>query len=1077
MRLWRRNDIKLTSLNRSSRLLSTAGMLALCAFMTLSQPAQAEGPPVRIGKHAAYTRVVFDWEKNVGWRADHQGKKIDIIFDSPEHIDLSPLKSAGPLIEDAKIIDDPALKGQAVHVQINVADGVTLRKSVIGPHVVLDIYKAGAELPSGLAVNQPPASTPEKTAAPAVPPAQVPAEAHEPPIALAPSVEKQPAEEKHAEEAQAPPAAPPQPLPEKEAQPVAAPPIFDKPELTMEERAIEAMRDEPETVAEPKPASETKKELPGPQTAGQEDTVVSVSSITPVNLAVFERARKLWVVVNAENAGTQPRVRGPFLDKLGPGQETKLPGATAYIYDMPKGLTVRVSGNNLKWDIALNDWPAPQPSELTGIPAQTDPDNGKVYLPVPFGKDSAVIKAQDPFAGDTLLIVPAQRAGQTISIAKELTDLQVLPAWQGLVVRPLRDSVEIVNTPLGKQVTAEGGLLASPDQGQSTLNIADAEDSYDDTPVNRIFDLANWNMGGIEKFEENRHALETELGGTQDKVDRTALFIKLAQLYFANGFGPEALGVLDLAVTEDPDLEKNLDFIALRGATMALAGRYEEALADLSIKELENEPEALLWRGYAASSVELWREAYEVFPQDLRLLSTYPDKLAIPVALYMAEAHLRAGDVKTAKRLLNALQKQKRNFAPNQTAALQYLMGEAYRQEGDYEQTMKQWEPLTKSNDRLYRAKASLALAALKLEQKKATPKEVTEELERLRYAWRGDAIEAQTMHRLGRLLIAQDRFIEGFSMLRDAASLKVRTANSKAIAEDMTRAFADLYVSGKADKLSPLEALAIYNEFSELTPVGPEGDKAIQNLAERLVQIDLLDRAAKLLEHQLEYRLSGKDAIAVGSRLAAIELLDNNPDAALKALDRSEYAGMDPATAADRKLLRARAWSQKGDAAQALSWLQGLNDERANNLRVDIYWQDKNWNAAAGILQTMLDAENAKAPPPPTEGQDPKTLTPRQSELVLNLAVAYKLGGQAEALAKLRDTYTDHFNKNGKGDIFRVVTRPPGRDTISDRDTMLELVSEVDMFGAFLDAYHAGGETAQSPAPATEPDKKNTGG
>lgn len=1062
MRLWRRNDIKLNPRNRPSRFLSAAGTLALCAFIAFSTAALAQSPPVRIGKHAAYTRVVFDWEKNVGWRADLQGRKIDIIFDSPEHIDLSALKDAGPLIENAQIVDDPALRGKAVHVQITVAEGVSLRKSSIGPHVVLDIYKPGATVPGG-------AQQPQTAAAPVAspPPAPPPASAtQEPPISLAPPA---------AEEKPAP--VPPAPLPEKEAQHVPAPPIFEKKELTREERAIEAMHDEDEAFAAPKPAAaESKKAPPGPQTAGQENTVITVSSITPVSLAVFERARKLWVVVSAENTGTPPRIHGPFLEKLGPGQQVGLKGATAFIYDMPQGLTVRVGGNNLKWDVALNDWPAPPPAELTAIQAQAEIDSGKIHLPVPFGKDAAVIEAQDPFAGDRLLIVPAQRPGQGIGLGRKMTDLEVLPAWQGLVVRPLRDGVKIDSTPAGKRVTAEGGLISSPDQSQGSLNIAEAEEGYDDAPVNRIFDLANWNMGGIKKFEENRHALEAEIGVTQDKIDRTALFIKLAQLYFSNGFGPEALGVLDLAAMENPDLEKNLDFIALRGATLALAGRYEEALADLSIKELENEPEALMWRGYAASSVELWREAYEVFPQDLRLLATYPDRLAIPLALYMAEAHLRAGDVKTAKRLLDALQKQKRSFAVNQAAALEYLTGEAHRQEGDFEQAIKQWEPLTKSNDRLYRAKASLALAALKLEKKKITPEEATEELERLRYAWRGDAIEAQTMHRLGRLLIAQDRYIDGFSMLRDAASLKVRTANSKAIAEDMTKAFSDLYVGGKADHLSPLEALAIYNEFSELTPVGPEGDKAIQNLAERLVQIDLLDRAAKLLEHQLEYRLSGKDAIAVGSRLAAIELLDNNPDAALRALDRSEYAGMDPQTAVERKMLRARAWSKKGDAAQALRWLEGLNDERADNLRVDIYWQDKNWNEAARILQSMLDAENAKTAAAETESQK---LTPRQSELVLNLAVAYKLGGQSAALARLRDAYAGHFNKNGKGDIFRVVTRPPGRDTISDRDTMLELVSEVDMFGAFLDAYRAGDETAQTPMPAeTAPGPaENTGG
>ena len=39
---------------------------------------------------------------------------------------------------------------------------------------------------------------------------------------------------------------------------------------------------------------------------------------------------------------------------------------------------------------------------------------------------------------------------------------------------------------------------------------------------------------------------------------------------------------------------------------------------------------------------------------------------------------------------------------------------------------------------------------------------------------------------------------------------------------------------------MSALDAVSIYDEFKELTPIGKEGDMFVQELAERLVDVDL---------------------------------------------------------------------------------------------------------------------------------------------------------------------------------------------------------------------------------------------
>ena len=82
---------------------------------------------------------------------------------------------------------------------------------------------------------------------------------------------------------------------------------------------------------------------------------------------------------------------------------------------------------------------------------------------------------------------------------------------------------------------------------------------------------------------------------------------------------------------------------------------------------------------------------------------------------------------------------------------------------------------------------------------------------------------------------------------------------------------------------------------------MGPQGDKLVQNLAERLVSADLLNRAANLLRHQVDHRLEGEEKLRTAIRLAAIHLINKKPQGAMDALgDAQDTLGV-LSNAADR--------------------------------------------------------------------------------------------------------------------------------------------------------------------------------
>jgi hypothetical protein len=293
---------------------------------------------------------------------------------------------------------------------------------------------------------------------------------------------------------------------------------------------------------------------------------------------------------------------------------------------------------------------------------------------------------------------------------------------------------------------------------------------------------------------------------------------------------------------------------------------------------------------------------------------------------------------------------------------------------------------------------------------------------------------------------------------MRHTISLFPNTKEAGEIAADLTRTFTDLFIHDGAAKMPPLEALALYEQYRELTPPGPDGDLIIRKLAERLVEIDLLDRAAQLLDHQVQYRLSGEEKARVGTRLAGIRLLDSSPEEAVAALDKSAVDNMPADLVEERKLLRARALSQIGQGGNAVQLLAADQSRNANLLRVDIAMRDKQWPAAAQALAELIG-------PPPAAGT---ALDPKVGGLVINRAIALSLAQDNTGLEALRRDFGPFMEKTKDANAFRLLTRPEEAVGLADAATIRSRMSEIDLFRDFLNSYRTARQEAATPASET---------
>src|ERR1700722_13487007 len=165
----------------------------------------------------------------------------------------------------------------------------------------------------------------------------------------------------------------------------------------------------------------------------------------------------------------------------------------------------------------------------------------------------------------------------------------------------------------------------------------------------------------------------------------------------------------------------------------------------------------------------------------------------------------------------------------------------------------------------------------------------------------------------MARLYIEEGRYRDSFYVMRSAVAAHPDSDMTRRIQEQAAATFETLFLADKGDALSAIDALALFYDFRELTPIGRRGDEMIRRLADRLVAVDLLDQAADLLQYQVDNRLQGAARAQVATRLAVIYLMNHKADRALATLRATRTAALTNDLRNQRLLLEARALSDMG--------------------------------------------------------------------------------------------------------------------------------------------------------------------
>ena len=803
--------------------------------------------------------------------------------------------------------------------------------------------------------------------------------------------------------------------------------------------AAQPVEPEPEPESRPDPVPENGAVPVQVRQSGQ-DLVLTFPWASLPGAAVFRRGEALWVVFDAAAELIDGEIAAAGSRHVEGYRSFSGADFTVLRLESPRATQADVRAAGAAWTVTLTD-AVDEPPRPVRMARETGYD-GPALLRFGLNGARSVRTVPDPVIGDELHVLTADGEKRGVITPRRFAEVSILASAHGVAVQSFADDLTFEVEPGGAVLTRPGGLALS--------RAADpAMGGGFDRPVTPGFlDLERWR--GEARFPDTRARLE------QAALDlETEPLLALARFHLAWSRAPEALALSKLAVNERGALDTTPELAALRGAANYMMGRYEAAEAALSHPELLDDPAAQPWRGLVAARREQWPEARRRFEEGRESVFFFDADWRARIRAWHAVAALETNDIGAVQPLVD--QARADSDDPQAQAVAAFASAGLAAAEGAVERAVAEYTALSRHAWEPIQARALLARTRLEVEEGLIEPDEAVDGLEALRYRWRGDTVEVQAAAMLGRVYADAGRFSEALSTMAAARARFPDSPVARRLSLEMETLFRDLFLHGRADRMDPLDALALWYEYYENVAVmGPDGLRMARRIAERLVEIDLLEPAGELLSHQVFERnitMTNLSRAQIAADLARVRLMDDRPEDALQAIESTRVARLPDDLVRDRRLLQARALSDLGRTDHALELVANDEGPDVERLRAEIAWEARNWADAGRRAEALLG----------DRWRDSAPLSAREAHDVLRAAIAYALAGERAGLERVEARYGRAMAGTGHAAAFSQVA---GRDAAPGDARLSALVSEL---GAFEDTDALMAGFRQEPAGSGE--------
>ncbi|WP_155931873.1 hypothetical protein [Methylopila sp. 73B] len=723
----------------------------------------------------------------------------------------------------------------------------------------------------------------------------------------------------------------------------------------------------------------------------------------PTPAAVFARGRTAWAVFDTPDAIPLDDVLKASNGAILAIEQSVVERGRVIRLKLAEPRAVTAAAEGAAWILSLGD----------DILGGADP----IDFASNFGRDGrgalvahieglgGVREIDDPEFGDRLMVASLSGPARASLRPQAFVEVGLLLTAQGVVALPMADDVRMTAKMDALTIERDAGLSLSIDGGPRA-----AEAGAGGPASDVVLDAAGGREAVSERFyARERKLLDAAARATPD--ERIEARVALARFYAFRRMAANARAVIEATVGDDGLAERDPRVAILRAAAAAQLGRYTTAIQLLSTPQLAANPEASLWRAFAEAGegrvgpardyLSKGKSAIGALPPDYQALFS---EMEVSLALE-AKDHVAAVSAFDRLELLPAIHGQN---------AREVIRARVFEALGQTDKALQSYDVVLKGSDPISAAEADLRAIELRLTVGKISIPDAIAALERLVTGWRGDWIEAEGLARLSGLYADAERWRDAFTTLKTSVEAFPDVDATRTLQDRMQARFTDLFLGPAVDRMQKVDALALFYDFQELSPGGKRGDELVRRLADKLVEVDLLDQASALLEYQIENRLTGAGRAQVAARAAMIYLMNDKPAEAARVLQKTRQADLPASLVRTRLMLDARALAQTGRTELALEMADGLGPEAAR-LKADVLWAARRWSEAGDALEVALGPVWRK----------PEPLDASERADVMRAAISLSLADDDLGLDRIRQKFASKMADSPDAHAFEVVTAP----------------------------------------------------
>lgn len=771
------------------------------------------------------------------------------------------------------------------------------------------------------------------------------------------------------------------------------------------------------------------------------DDIVSLrfSWNNPVNMAVFTRNNKIWIVFDHQNKFDIEILKADAKHMAKEIYTLPHPSGAIVVIEPNKGVKHALRKEGLLWILDLYTGKPPKfKIENYTIFNQFDSlKNSYLFIPTPAAGN--ILSFIDPEIGDIITVSTTSKLGHGIQNAYRYPDFDILQAAQGFALVLNSSDVILNRGNAGLTLKAMGrGLnithnLDALKRNQYTAKIEKPQTKTFDIQIAE--DLSKLSIDTVtEKFKKRILIAPHK--------EKNNLRIKLAQYYIYNGLGTEALFILNQMKKLNIPETQNDNFFALSGIANFLARRYDEAINDFSQKNISKTDEGIFWQTISKSAKEYSEKNNAIILKHISLMKDYPQPIKDQISIIAAKNAIETNDDLSSQNfidILNSVPERLRNLGPEIT----YLNGQKLEMQGYMRNAIAQYKKLINTDSAMFSAYGRLRYTIIGEILKFINLKEAIAELEKLRFAWGEKEFKVKVLNHLAKLYLKNHDYYNALRILNDVGFMvdEKQKANT---ARHMIKIFEDIFIGNYADTvLSPVKTLALFQDFKWLAPLSNNYHLIIQKLADRLVALDLLPRAQELLMTLL-YKgdLSNENQAKIGARIAIIYLFEGKPSEAFNAIEATAFPDIPETLKNQRNIIASKALSDMGRADEALKLIKDDLTTRAILRKFEIYWNSKDWDNASNTIKYLIK-EPVKGEPLSTE----------QINYILDWAMALKQAGKETVLIRLRNKFAPFFEGTAHQSAFKILTNHLEEDKI-DVGSIKTVISDIKDFNSFARFY-----------------------